>query len=208
VVARAETSSLTFPLLVGVVHWVIVQVVASLAYRYGHFTGTSAPFNDGGRLFLGAVQDTERLTGVVDVLVSPMRLWDGLWYQLIADKGYEYSKWNSAFWPLFPWTMRALGNLPGMSTALAGYLIANVSFFVALILLYKLVALDFDEGTARRLNMAPGGEKDYMYQAALIDLVQAGYLREHPNRALTTQGVYLITDEGIAAADQRLAPPD
>lgn len=150
VVARAETTSLSFPFVVGVVHWVIVQVVASLAYRYGTFTGTSAPFNDRGRLFLGALQDSEKLTGVADVLVSPMRLWDGLWYQLIADKGYQFSPWNSAFWPLFPWTMRALGDLPGMSTPLAGYLVANVSFFVALVLLYKLVALDFDEGTARR----------------------------------------------------------
>jgi hypothetical protein len=98
---------------------------------------------------LGALRDLPALTGISDTLVSPMRLWDGLWYQLVAEKGYGFHSANAAFWPLFPWSMRALADFLPMTTATAGYLIANVSFFIALILLYKLVSLDFDDRVAR-----------------------------------------------------------
>jgi hypothetical protein len=147
VASRAASASLAFPLFVGSVHWIIVQLTASLAYRYGTLTHTSAPFNNNGRLPLGP--GALPLYGVTGFIVSPMRLWDGLWYQLIAEKGYKYSEWNSAFWPLFPWTMRYLGRWLDTSTALVGYVVANVCFFVALVLLYRLVALDFDVQVAR-----------------------------------------------------------
>lgn len=149
VTSRAASASLSFPLLVGAIHWIIVQVTASLAWRYGEHMATSAPFNNGGKLPLGALQDSRPLTGVVDFVVSPMRLWDGLWYQLIAEKGYAYSRWNSAFWPLFPWTMRYLGRWFDVSTALVGYLVSNICFFVALVLLYRLVSLDLEEQIGR-----------------------------------------------------------
>jgi hypothetical protein len=61
---------------------------------------------------------------------------------------------------------------------------------------------------ARQLGMAPGSEKDYEYQAAIRDLLHARYLQPHPNPTMTAQGVYLITDEGIAVADERLTPPE
>jgi len=87
--------------------------------------------------------------GITHVLVDPLRTWDGLWYRLIAIEGYDFAKANAAFWPLFPWSMRALADLTGMSVDVAGYLIANVCFFVALVLLYRLVSLDFDDRIAR-----------------------------------------------------------
>jgi hypothetical protein len=36
---------------------------------------------------------------------------------------------------------------------------------------------------------------------SLHELVQAGYIEESADRAMTTQGMYLITFEGIAATD-------
>jgi DNA-binding MarR family transcriptional regulator len=40
------------------------------------------------------------------------------------------------------------------------------------------------------------------YERRLEELVSAGYLLPHPNILFERQGVYRITDEGIAAADQ------
>ena len=42
------------------------------------------------------------MSGFVGDLVGPLRLWDGLWYKLIAEEGYGYADANAAFWPLFP----------------------------------------------------------------------------------------------------------
>jgi hypothetical protein len=143
VVSREATTSVGFPLFVGAVHWLIVQITASLAFRYGTATGDSRPFS--GNLPMPAEH-----SGIIGVLVDPMRNWDGLWYRLVAVEGYAPRHMaNAAFWPLFPWSMRALSNLTGMTPDTAGYLIANASFFVALVLLYRLVALDFNTGVAR-----------------------------------------------------------
>lgn len=88
--------------------------------------------------------------GIAGWLVDPLRNWDGLWYRLVAIEGYDAGhKANAAFWPLYPWTMRGLSDLTGITPDAAGYLIANLSFLVALMLLYRLVALDFELGVAR-----------------------------------------------------------
>jgi hypothetical protein len=139
VAARTRTTSLSFPLLVGAVHWLIVQITATLALRYGEPTGPS----------LALQIRVPPHTGLTHLIVDPFRNWDGLWYRLIAIEGYDLHSAQAAFWPLFPWAMRTLADLTGMSVDVAGYLIANISFFVALILLYKLVSLDFDERVAR-----------------------------------------------------------
>ncbi len=143
-------SAYGFPLFVGAVHLTIVQFAASFAYRLGTATGPSGPQN----------YVPNRLDGIAETVVGPMRLWDGLWYTMIAEQGY--GKWQSAaglptpwtakaaFWPLFPWSMRLLSDLTGMAPEVAGYLIANVCFVVALIFLYRLVAIEFDDRIARR----------------------------------------------------------
>jgi len=129
-----------FPLFVGAVHLIIVQLAASLAYRFGHATAGSPPAN----------YVAKDLSGLADTIVGPMRLWDGLWYTMIAEQGYGNWTPKAAFWPLFPWSMRLVSDLTGMSPEVAGYLIANICFVVALMFLYRLVALDFDERIARR----------------------------------------------------------
>lgn len=139
----AITGSLSFPLFVGTIHFLIVQIAASLAFHYGTPTATSAPFNRQ----IGAERP---MTGFIGDLVSPLRLWDGLWYKLIAERGYGFADANAAFWPLFPWLMRLGHNVTGWAPETVGWIIANVSFFGALILLYRLVSLDFDSRVARR----------------------------------------------------------
>jgi len=133
-------SAFGFPLLVATVHFLLVQVAASLAYRFGTPTSPSGPQR----------YTPNTLHGLADLLVGPLRMWDGLWYTMIAEQGYGDWSPKAAFWPLFPWTMRGLSSLAGLAPEVAGYLIANICFVVALMFLYRLVALDFDEGLARR----------------------------------------------------------
>lgn len=134
-----------FPVLVGIVHWLIVQIPASLAYRYGELNDTLSP--PYGQL-------PPEVGGPLGVIVNPMRTWDGLWYRLIAVEGYEGTVHKAAFWPLFPWSMRLLGDLANISYETAGYLIANVSFLVALVLFYRLMVIDFDARVASTATWA------------------------------------------------------
>lgn len=126
------------PVFVAVVHWLLVQIPASLAYKYGNLNAASPPYG----------REPVPLDGWVGTIVNPMRQWDGLWYRLVAIEGYEGSTAKAAFWPLYPWTIRAVHNLFGISYEAAAYLIANICFGVALLLLYRLLILDFDRKIA------------------------------------------------------------
>ncbi len=61
--------------------------------------------------------------------------WDGAWYRRIAEHGYLLvpgHQSDPAFFPFFPILMRALRSV-GLPTVLAGALVANVAFFVAVV---------------------------------------------------------------------------
>jgi Mannosyltransferase (PIG-V) len=133
--------SLGFPVFVGGIHFLIVQVTAFLAWRYGTPTSSSGPFDK-------SIETP--MSGFIGDLVTPLRMWDGLWYKLTAEEGYAFSDYNAAFWPLFPWMMRYGHRLTGWDTETVGWIIANVTFIGALILLYWLVSLDFDTRVAKR----------------------------------------------------------
>ncbi|MFC1798737.1 mannosyltransferase family protein [Thermodesulfobacteriota bacterium] len=71
--------------------------------------------------------------------------WDAGWYRNIADKGYispelikADQQRNTAFFPAYPLLTRWLSGIIG-DTYIAGLLIANVSFMVALLFLYKMI---------------------------------------------------------------------
>jgi len=131
-----------FPLVVFAWHWVIIQSAATLA---GWIGGVNAPSPPYGRM-------PDPMTGLAHTMVEPFRNWDGLWYTLIAQTGYvggtESAK--AAFWPLFPWLMQAGSTITGLAPETVGYLIANISFAFALIVIYRLVRLDFTDRVARR----------------------------------------------------------
>ncbi len=141
--AAVGAEAVSFPLIVFSVHWLVVQLVASLAFFFGTPNATvTAPYR----------VVPPPLTGLAHTLVEPLRAWDGLWYKLIAEQGYGDPAQiaRAAFWPLYPWLMRWGSGLTGWSTDTIGYLISNAAFAAALVLLYRLIALDFDRAVARR----------------------------------------------------------
>lgn len=145
--ASAGAEALSFPLAVFGLHWLVIQLAASLAFLYGTPNRTLSPP-------YGTMPPP--LTGAARVLVAPLRQWDGLWYKLIAEQGYGDPDQiaRAAFWPLYPWLMRLGSAVTGWSSDVVGYLISNVAFAVALVLLYRLVSLDFDRTVARRTLIA------------------------------------------------------
>jgi Mannosyltransferase (PIG-V) len=92
--------------------------------------------------------------GVIrNMLVDGWVHWDGRHYIAIASTGYEFDgqRWpNMAFFPLYPILIRVLAPLVGNNFAIAALLVAQLAFFVALLLLYDLVAHDFDHDIAYR----------------------------------------------------------
>ena len=63
-----------FPLRVWVIHWLLVQIPATYALRFGTPNAPSPPYRD----------MPPPLTGLAHWIVEPLRNWDGLWYRLIA----------------------------------------------------------------------------------------------------------------------------
>lgn len=155
---RSRTESLSqalrFPAIVWVLHFLLTQIPASLAYRYGEIrsvhrvNGVWQP-TDGQES--GAYQIVRPpLDGWAHWIVEPFRSWDGTWYSMIAEQSYSttYSA-LSAFFPLYPWLMDLGSTLTGLPVETVGYIISHLAFLGALIVAYKLVRLDFNERVAR-----------------------------------------------------------
>ena len=88
-----------------------------------------------------------------NMLIDSWVHWDGQHYIAIASTGYQFEgqRWpNIAFFPLYPILIRASAPLVGYHYSIAALLVAQLAFFVALLLLYDLVALDFGSGVAYR----------------------------------------------------------
>ena len=79
--------------------------------------------------------------------------WDAVAYVNIAHHGYTYLP-DTAFFPLWPLLEHFVGILLGNSFPnsyyFAGLIIANFCFYFVLVLLYRLLAVDFESDTARR----------------------------------------------------------
>ncbi len=86
--------------------------------------------------------------------------WDAMWYIKVATLGYYFipgQESTIAFYPLYPALLRGLTALLTLGReaniadyTVAGLIISNVAFLFALTFLYRLTALEFDEGTASR----------------------------------------------------------
>ncbi len=78
--------------------------------------------------------------------------WDANWYRRIAALGYTRAGLSSLrFFPLYPLAARALSRVPEVSTDAALLIIANLSGFIALALIYRLVLIETsDEALASR----------------------------------------------------------
>jgi len=90
-------------------------------------------------------------------LINMWSRWDAGWYREIAQSGYKFTpgqQSNSAFFPAYAMLMRAVHAPVASEKAvwwfLSGIVVSNVALAVALIYLFLLTRLDFDEATARR----------------------------------------------------------
>lgn len=83
-----------------------------------------------------------------DVLWNLLLRWDANWYSSIIESGYSYvagKESNVAFFPLYPLCVRAFRWLTHAPVPLAGFLLSNTFLLGAVVLLHRLVRLDFPE---------------------------------------------------------------
>src|SRR5262245_14946056 len=62
--------------------------------------------------------------------------WDAQHYRFLATQGYHAGQQSIAFFPLYPWLVRAVAALPGIGPLTAALLVANALSLAALLLLY------------------------------------------------------------------------
>jgi hypothetical protein len=92
----------------------------------------------------------EPFKGMPGYFLNPWAHWDGVWYIKIASNGYAGNDGSVAFFPLYPLLVRWLGIAFHNNLVLSGLLISWVCYFVAMWLLYRLVARDFGDRIAYR----------------------------------------------------------
>jgi hypothetical protein len=88
--------------------------------------------------------------GLEGRLLGVWQRWDACWYLRIATYGYEPGEPATAFFPLYPMSIRALGPLFGGNLAIAALAVSAVGFVVAMAILHAMVSTDVDRGTADR----------------------------------------------------------
>ena len=95
--------------------------------------------------------DKQHLTApfgyLANAMLAPFARWDSAWYITVAEHWYGHVRERMPFFPLYPALMHVLGWVT-RSDLIAGVLISLVSMAAALVLLQRLVRLDFDEEVA------------------------------------------------------------
>jgi hypothetical protein len=154
VVSRAWSTT-RVPVIVWVVQWLLVQIPATLAYHVGTSRAASLAYSTTWNGDPSPWNPIE-LSGLAHWLVEPLRLWDGSWYRLVAIFGYDdpTKSANAAFFPLYPLLMRWGSDLTPMSPETVGYVVSNVAFLGALIVVKLLVTMDFGEAIAHSVRWA------------------------------------------------------
>jgi hypothetical protein len=90
------------------------------------------------------------LNPIVDSIAGVWTRWDGQWYLKIATEGYSATDGTTAFFPLYPWIVSVVGWLAGERYIWTGILLSSLFFLAALVLLHRLVRLDFSPKDASR----------------------------------------------------------
>jgi Mannosyltransferase (PIG-V) len=103
------------------------------------------------RRFQEHAHDLPALTGSLGRPLGALARWDAVWYLSIAQSGYGGGSSLTAFFPLYPVTVRAAAGETRSAAALllAAYAVSAAAFLVALVLLHKLVELELGERYAR-----------------------------------------------------------
>jgi Mannosyltransferase (PIG-V) len=101
----------------------------------------------------GWVNRVPRHSGLTwHALFAPLGQWDAVWYDWIANHGYDPALGHGnapAFFPLYPLAWRAVDVLPGPMT-LWGSLLSTALFGAALVLLHHITRERYGEAMARR----------------------------------------------------------
>jgi hypothetical protein len=87
---------------------------------------------------------------LLNLLLGVWYRWDTGWFTKVALQGYSPDDGSATVSPLYPLLIRWLGGLLGGEYLLAALVISNVALVGGLVLLYKLVVLDFSDCVARR----------------------------------------------------------
>jgi hypothetical protein len=72
-------------------------------------------------------------------LATRFATWDAQHYLFLATEGYGPGRPSIAFFPLYPWLIRAVAALPGIGPLGAALLIANLLSLAACLMLYRLL---------------------------------------------------------------------
>ncbi len=101
------------------------------------------------------IADNEPIGGFwTDKIIGSWMRWDGRWYVLIAEQGYQ-NEALAAFYPVYPaviWAFTSLFTLGIKNPALVGLfgiIISSISTLAAGIILYKLFSLDYQTKVSR-----------------------------------------------------------
>jgi hypothetical protein len=141
-----------FPGLVFAIHLAIVQLAASMAFRFG---AESTVYSRERRQF----QLMSIVDGFWETIVIPLSRWNGLWYIWSSQRDFRHGNVNplgrfagadDAYWPLLPWVMGYGHTVSRLPQGVVGYLFANLCLLAALIVLYRLIEIDFGLAIARR----------------------------------------------------------
>ena len=76
--------------------------------------------------------------------------WDACWYVRIAEFGYEPGEPGTAFFPLYPLAIRALGPFLLGNLTLAALVVSAIGYVAAMTILHLMVSADLDRETAER----------------------------------------------------------
>lgn len=148
-----------FAFMVWLAHLLLTQFVAFISYRYASTRSVRWSRADGtfpddigenSRAYAASLPPLDALPGWQHWIVEPFRSWDGTWYKLIAEQGYDdrFSA-TAAFFPLYPWLMSWGSDLTGLPVETIGWFVSRAAFFGALIMVSALVTHDFNAGVAR-----------------------------------------------------------
>jgi hypothetical protein len=73
-------------------------------------------------------------------LATRLATWDAQHYLYLASEGYAAGQRSIAFFPLYPWSIRAVAALPGVGPLGAALVIANVLSLAGCLLLHRFLA--------------------------------------------------------------------
>jgi len=133
-------ASVKYPVWVFLGARVALSLVAAVS-----IATASAPPNPGGNFgFQPPLRD-----GLAYYLLEPWSRWDTQWYLKIAAQGYAVDDGSLGFYPAYPLLVRAVGTLLGGQWLLAALIVSNLAALGCYVLLYRMVAREFGEGTAR-----------------------------------------------------------